>query len=85
MWTWNGCPTGWFYASERPLPPHEPAAAPHSKLRCKQCTRLALRVLWQTCAGGERRLRCECSVCGGYVAYLKLQPDNPDLEWRTVA
>jgi hypothetical protein len=85
MWSWERGPQ-WFYTKDRPVPPCEPAVCPryfiggHS--RCGRCVRVALRVVWQTCKGGEQRLRVECQVCGGFVGWLALKPDNPALEWR---
>src|SRR5262245_24026612 len=56
LWTWQGAP-GWVYTADRAPPSCEPALSPPARKRCKQCGRRQLRVSWQTCCNGERRLR----------------------------
>jgi hypothetical protein len=81
LWTWEGAPS-WLFASERPLPPCEPSLHPRSPKRCKQCHQLP-GLSWQTCANGEKRLRVECKACGAFAGWLKQDPRNPELVWRT--
>lgn len=38
---------------------------------CKACAWVPLRLSWQTFSNGTRHLRGECSVCGGFVCYVK--------------
>jgi hypothetical protein len=81
LWTWQGAPS-WLFTSERPLPPHEPALSSHNPRRCPQCHQEP-RVSWQTCSKGEKRLRIECRACGAFAGWLKQDPRNPELTWRT--
>jgi hypothetical protein len=80
-WTWEGAPA-WYYAREHPPPASTPALAPHVRRRCPSCSGRALRVQWQVCKNGERRLQVKCNACEAHAAYLPMEPRNPDLEWR---
>jgi hypothetical protein len=83
IWTYEGGPR-WWYTKEHPVPPHEPALAllPWKSRRCPGCSGRKLRVTWQECGEGEKRLRVECVACGRFVDWLKRKPDNAELEWR---
>jgi hypothetical protein len=82
-WGWEGGPA-WFSVADRPVPRCEPVLAAHSKVRCPDCARRALRLSWQVFADGTRHLRCDCMMCEGLVKYIR-KPDpwfNMDLEFR---
>jgi hypothetical protein len=80
-WTFEGAPR-WYYTREYPVPPLEPALAPHARRRCPGCSGSVLAVTWQDCGEEGKRVRVTCQRCGRYVAWLKRQPNNPDLWWR---
>lgn len=84
LWTWEGAAT-WLYADRNPSPAAVIALRPDYPVRCPDCARHALRVAWQTFSNGTKHLRCECGVCGRFLAHLKKPPDNLDLEYRFVA
>jgi hypothetical protein len=82
QWTHEGAAT-WFYVSERPLPPCEPALSPRSSRRCPKCSQKDVQVVWFTCKGGKQRLRLQCRLCGAFAGWMRKDPRNPDLVWRT--
>jgi hypothetical protein len=83
QWTWEGAPS-WLFTADRPLPPCEPALHPRSGRRCRVCQQALPGVSWQTCMNGEKRLRLACQRCGVFCGWLKKDPRNPDLIWRTI-
>jgi hypothetical protein len=80
-WTWEGAPQ-WLYAARHPPPPHELALRPGYPKRCPRCVARRLRLSWQEFKGGTRHLRCDCGVCGRFVAHLTPPPKNPGVEYR---
>jgi hypothetical protein len=81
-WTWETA-TAWLSTADRPLPPCEPALHPRCPRRCPQCNQKAITVSWQACANDERRLRLQCKECSACCGWLRRDPRNADLIWRT--
>jgi hypothetical protein len=83
-WTWaHGAQ--WFLTTERPVPPFEMVLSASAKQRCKRCVQRKLRLIWRTISTGAKQLRCECGVCGAYVAAVKQPPGNLDIEFWAMA
>jgi hypothetical protein len=83
LWTWEGA-ARWYYTARHAPPPFDLVLRPGYSKGCASCVRQALRLSWQEFTNGTKHLRCDCGVCGRFVAHIGPPPKNPDVEYRVV-